>query len=40
MLRTHADVALAGRELGYAPRVGIAEGVARFVGWWRASEGR
>jgi UDP-glucuronate 4-epimerase len=35
MKRTLADVSLAGRELGYAPRVSIREGIPRFVAWWR-----
>lgn len=35
MTRTLADVSLAGRELGYAPRVPITEGIPRFVQWWR-----
>jgi UDP-glucuronate 4-epimerase len=33
MKRTHADVSLAGKALGYAPRVPIEEGIARFVAW-------
>jgi UDP-glucuronate 4-epimerase len=36
MPRTLADVSLAGRELGYAPRVDIATGIPRYVAWWRA----
>jgi UDP-glucuronate 4-epimerase len=36
MKRTLADVALAGRALGYAPRVSIEDGLARFVAWFRA----
>jgi UDP-glucuronate 4-epimerase len=39
MKRTLADVSLAGRELGYAPRVPIAEGIVRYVDWFRR-EGR
>lgn len=35
MPRTLADVTLAARELGYAPRVSIAEGIPRFVRWYR-----
>ncbi len=34
--RTYADVAKAGRLLGYAPRTAIREGVARYVEWYRA----
>jgi UDP-glucuronate 4-epimerase len=33
---TYADVTLAGRDLGYAPRVPIEEGLVRFVEWFRA----
>lgn len=33
---TCADVHLAQRELGYAPSVPLAEGLARFVAWYRA----
>ena len=32
---TLADIRLAGRELGYAPRVPLPEGLARFVAWWQ-----
>lgn len=35
MKRTLADVGLAGRALGYRPHVPIAEGIARFVDWYR-----
>ena len=34
--RTFADVAKAGRLLGYAPLTAIAQGVARYVEWYRA----
>jgi len=34
MKHTHADVALAGRELGYAPKMDIAAGIERFARWW------
>jgi UDP-glucuronate 4-epimerase len=37
MKHTHADVALAGRALGYAPRVPIEEGIARFAAWVKGS---
>ena len=37
MRRTLADVTLPGRELGYAPRVSIAEGIKRFVAWYRGA---
>jgi UDP-glucose 4-epimerase len=33
VMHTLADIALAGRELGYAPRVAIEEGLAREVEW-------
>lgn len=36
MKHTLADVALAGRELGYAPKVAIPQGIPRFVAWWQA----
>ena len=39
MKRTLADVTLAGRELGYQPRVPIAEGITRFVEWYRRTHG-
>lgn len=35
MERTLADVSLAGTELGYSPKVGIEEGIRRFVAWFR-----
>ena len=34
---TYADVTRAARELGYAPKVPIEEGIARFCAWLRAS---
>lgn len=34
---TYADVAKAGRLLGYSPRVPIREGLARFVAWYLES---
>ena len=36
--RTWADVARAERELGWTPQVGIDEGIARFVAWYRESQ--
>ena len=36
---TFADVGKAGRLLGYAPKVPIREGLARYVAWYRASAG-
>jgi len=35
VLRTSADVALAGQELGYAPTTPLREGVQRFVDWYK-----
>jgi UDP-glucuronate 4-epimerase len=35
MQHTMADVALSGRELGYAPKVPIDTGIGRFVDWFR-----
>ncbi len=34
--RTWADISRARAELGYVPRVALAEGLARYVAWWRA----
>jgi UDP-glucuronate 4-epimerase len=36
MKRTLADLTLSGRALGYAPRVSLEDGMARFVEWFRA----
>ena len=36
---TFADVAKAGRLLGYAPKVPIREGLARYVAWYRSRPG-
>jgi len=36
MKRTLADISRAQRELGYAPKMPIAEGIPRFVAWWRS----
>jgi UDP-glucuronate 4-epimerase len=38
MRHTLADVSLAQRDLGFAPKVGLEEGIARFVKWWRTRE--
>jgi len=32
-MHTLADITLAAREIGYAPRVGIEEGITREVEW-------
>ncbi len=37
---TDADLAHAGRVLGFKPRVGIAEGIRKFVGWYEEVHGR
>lgn len=36
---TFADVSLLEREIGYTPQVGVVEGVARFVEWYRSFHG-
>jgi UDP-glucuronate 4-epimerase len=36
MKHTHADVSFVGKALGYAPRVPIEEGIARFARWVEA----
>ena len=38
MTRTLADLTLSGRDLGYAPKVSMEEGIRRFADWWRAQE--
>lgn len=35
--RTWADVSKSGRVLGYAPRMGLEDGIARFVTWFRGT---
>jgi UDP-glucuronate 4-epimerase len=35
--QTYADISLAAAELGYAPRTTMAEGLARYVAWYRAA---
>jgi UDP-glucuronate 4-epimerase len=37
---TYADVAKAGRLLGYSPKVPIREGLARYAAWYRSRPGR
>lgn len=37
---TDADLARAGRELGFRPKVGIEEGLRLFVRWYEATHGR
>ncbi len=39
VVRTFADVSRAREELGYDPQVGLTEGLARFVSWYRGAEG-
>jgi UDP-glucuronate 4-epimerase len=38
--RTWADVGKSARVLGYAPRTGLEEGIARFVTWFRGAYAR
>ena len=38
MKQTLADVTLSARELGYAPKVTMEEGMRRFADWWRSLE--
>jgi UDP-glucuronate 4-epimerase len=35
MHRTLADVTLSGRELGYAPKISIDDGIRRFIDWFK-----
>merc|ERR1712176_1452130 len=35
VLRTSADVTLAGKELGYTPTTPLQEGIGKFVAWYR-----
>jgi len=37
---TQADVSRARAEIGYAPKVGVEEGVRRFIEWYRSTEGQ
>ncbi len=32
------DISAARRDLGYAPRVSLAEGIQRLAEWWRAGQ--
>lgn len=36
--QTYADISLAARELGYEPKTPFAEGLRRFVAWYRDSD--
>jgi UDP-glucuronate 4-epimerase len=36
---TFADISAIQRDLGFAPRTTIADGVPRFVGWYRDYHG-
>ncbi len=40
VLRTHANISAAARELGYRPGVALEEGLARFVAWFVGHYGR
>lgn len=35
VLKTNADVTLAGQELGYAPTTSLKDGIDKFVGWYK-----
>ncbi len=37
---TYADVSRARAEIGYAPKVGVEEGIRRFVDWYRNTAGQ
>jgi UDP-glucuronate 4-epimerase len=39
VLVTYADVSKARQKLGYEPRTPLAEGLRRFVAWYRAAHG-
>ena len=34
--QTWADISVSRRDLGYAPKIGLRDGIARFVDWYRA----
>ena len=34
--RTYADIAEAQRDLGFTPKTSIADGVPRFIDWFRS----
>lgn len=38
--KTWADISEARRELGYAPKTSLAEGLAQFAHWWKSLEHR
>lgn len=38
--QTYADISKAGRQLGYAPKMSLEEGLTRFVEWYREGPGR
>lgn len=35
VLKTYADVTLAGKELGYAPTTPLKDGISKFVEWYK-----
>jgi len=37
---TYADITKLNALTGYAPRIDLAEGLPRFVAWWRGWNGR
>jgi UDP-glucuronate 4-epimerase len=36
---TYADIAASRRDLGFAPKTTIREGIPKFVAWYRAYHG-
>lgn len=39
VMRTHADTRLARRDLGYAPKIDLRDGIGEFVAWFREWRG-
>jgi len=37
--QTHADISLAIHDLGYAPKTALADGLARYIAWYRSARG-
>jgi len=40
VIATHADISAVARDLGYAPKIGLEEGLARFVAWFEEHAAR
>lgn len=40
VVETYADISASRRDFGFEPRTGLAEGIARFVDWYKAYENR